>query len=109
MNKKEFLARYPEYTDGIVVRSSDGERLGEVLTLRESDFVIEQGFFFPRDYAVRFDQVERIHDGELVLRRHSRDMLREIPLEEPVPAGRKSVTVRGDEIDKQPSLGDRVA
>ncbi len=102
MDKTEFLRRYPEYLDGIVVFSSDGKRLGEVLALRESDLVIEKGFLFPLDYGIPFDQVARLHDGALILRRHSEDMLREVPEEEArlnIPP--KSVTVRGEEIDKR--------
>ncbi|KYF94186.1 hypothetical protein BE17_33785, partial [Sorangium cellulosum] len=58
----------------MVVRSSDGEKLGKVVQIHESRFEIEKGFFFPKEYAVRYDEVSGIRDGEIILTR-GRDQL----------------------------------
>ncbi len=42
--------------EGMVVRSSDGEKLGKVIRCGEAEFIIEKGFFFPKDYVARYDQ-----------------------------------------------------
>ncbi len=51
--------------EGMKVRSSDGETLGKVLSIGDSSFIIEKGFFFPKDYEARFDQITDIRDGEI--------------------------------------------
>jgi uncharacterized protein (TIGR02271 family) len=52
---------------GMVVRSSDGEKLGKVVQCAESFFLIEKGFFFPKDYLARYEQISEIRDGEVRL------------------------------------------
>jgi uncharacterized protein (TIGR02271 family) len=42
--------------EGMVVRSSDGEKLGKVIRCGAAEFIIEKGFFFPKDYVARYDQ-----------------------------------------------------
>jgi uncharacterized protein (TIGR02271 family) len=54
--------------EGMTVRSADGEELGKVVACEENLFVIEKGFFFPKDYVVRYDQVADIRSGEVSLR-----------------------------------------
>ncbi|WP_437589046.1 YsnF/AvaK domain-containing protein [Sorangium sp. So ce1000] len=63
-----------EIKQGMLVRSSDGEKLGNVVRIDESRFEIEKGFFFPKEYAVRYDEVSGIRDGEVILM-HGRDQL----------------------------------
>ena len=38
---------------GMVVHSSDGERLGKVVAVHADSFIVEKGFFFPVDYTCR--------------------------------------------------------
>ncbi|HET9450789.1 MAG TPA: YsnF/AvaK domain-containing protein [Aggregicoccus sp.] len=61
--------------EGMVVRSSDGEKLGKVFAVGEDAFHIEKGLFFPKDYVARFSDVSDIRDGEIILA-HGRDRLR---------------------------------
>jgi uncharacterized protein (TIGR02271 family) len=61
--------------EGMVVRSSDGEKLGKVFAVGEDAFHIEKGLFFPKDYVARFSDVTDIRDGEIILA-HGRDRLR---------------------------------
>jgi uncharacterized protein (TIGR02271 family) len=49
--------------EGMAVYSSDGEKLGKVLTCDNSTFIIEKGFFFPKDYVARYGDIARV-DGE---------------------------------------------
>jgi uncharacterized protein (TIGR02271 family) len=53
--------------EGMKVRDANGEKMGSV-ALREADtFIIEKGFFFPKDYTVRDEYVADIRDGEVWL------------------------------------------
>lgn len=45
-----------EIREGMTVRSSDGEKLGKVIRCGADEFIIEKGFFFPKDYVARYDQ-----------------------------------------------------
>ncbi|WP_395841048.1 hypothetical protein [Cystobacter fuscus] len=61
--------------EGMTVRSVDGHRLGRVYAVGESEFHIEKGLFFPKDYSVRYSEVGDILDGEIILV-HGKDSLR---------------------------------
>jgi len=60
--------------EGFEARSSDGKRLGKVIAIHSNTFVIEKGFFFPKDYTVPFDEVREVHDKSVVLL-HSQEEL----------------------------------
>jgi uncharacterized protein (TIGR02271 family) len=53
--------------EGMIVRSIDGENLGKVYAIRETDFLIEKGLFFPKDYVCRYADISDIRNGELIL------------------------------------------
>jgi hypothetical protein len=55
--------------DGMTVYSADGERLGKVIRRSGDTLLIEKGLFFKKDYLARFDDVERVEDDRLWLRR----------------------------------------
>ncbi|OJH42303.1 hypothetical protein [Cystobacter ferrugineus] len=61
--------------EGMTVRSIDGHRLGRVYAVGESEFHIEKGLFFPKDYSVRYSEVADIVEGEIILA-HGKDSLR---------------------------------
>ncbi|RKG84760.1 YsnF/AvaK domain-containing protein [Corallococcus terminator] len=60
--------------EGMVVRSSDGEKLGKVFAVSEGEFHIEKGMFFPKDYLVRYAEVSDIRGDEIYLN-HGREAL----------------------------------
>jgi uncharacterized protein (TIGR02271 family) len=47
--------------EGMTVFSSDGEKLGKVQACGGSTFTIEKGFFFPKDYTARYDEVADVN------------------------------------------------
>jgi uncharacterized protein (TIGR02271 family) len=53
--------------EGMTVRSIDGEKLGKVFAVREGEFLIEKGLFFPKDYVCRYPDINEIRGGEIVL------------------------------------------
>ena len=61
------MEKYPELIEGMVVRSRDGERLGKVVLCNETDFQIEKGFFFPKDFIVKYDDILAVREGEVLV------------------------------------------
>jgi uncharacterized protein (TIGR02271 family) len=53
--------------EGMIVYSSDGEKLGKVLACDAASFIIEKGFFFPKDYVARYEDVADITGDEIRL------------------------------------------
>ncbi len=65
-----------EIREGMIVRSSDGQKLGKVIRCGADEFVIEKGFFFPKDYIARYDQASV--SGDEVLLSMPASSLREV-------------------------------
>ena len=51
-----------ELTSGMKVMSSDGESLGKIIRVEPGIFVVEKGFFFPKDYAIPLSLVREVRD-----------------------------------------------
>jgi len=64
--------------EGMTVRGVDGHRLGKVYALRDTEFEIEKGLFFPKDYAVQYGEIRELRRGEIFLA-HGRESLRSLP------------------------------
>jgi hypothetical protein len=73
--------------EGMTVRSADGHRLGKVYAAGETEFHIEKGLFFPKDYAVRYAEISELRHGEIILA-HGKESLRSMPDERPYLAER---------------------
>lgn len=54
--------------EGMVVWSFDDEKLGKVLQCDEQSFLVEKGFFFPKDYALTYDEISEIRDDGIHVR-----------------------------------------
>jgi len=67
--------------EGLAVRSQDGEKLGKVVAVEDDSFFIEKGFFFPKDYRVRYADIQDIRGDEIILL-HGIQNLRELSREE---------------------------
>ena len=52
-----------ELTSGMKVMSSDGESLGKIIRVEPGIFVVEKGFFFPKDYAIPLSLAREVRDG----------------------------------------------
>ena len=55
--------------EGMVVRSSNGKKLGRVLSCTEGSFVVEKGFFLVTDHAARYDDVAELSGNTIQLSR----------------------------------------
>lgn len=60
--------------EGMVVRSSDGKKLGRVLACEEESFIVEKGFFFSTDYVARYDDVTQASGDEIRLSRAQKEL-----------------------------------
>jgi uncharacterized protein (TIGR02271 family) len=94
--------------EGMTVYSSDGEKLGKVLTCDRSTFVIEKGFFFPKDYVARYDHVADVR-GDSIRLSLTKDRFREHGGQMGDIAGREHERERGWSGAGGFSAGDRAA
>jgi hypothetical protein len=53
----------------MVVRGSDGKKMGRVLSRTQGGFVVEKGFFLVTDYETRYDDVADISGDTIQLSR----------------------------------------
>jgi len=53
---------------GKLVRGSDGRKLGRVMQLDESRFMVEKGIFFQRDYYLAYGDIDSVINGEIWLK-----------------------------------------
>ena len=60
--------------EGMTVRSMDGEKLGRVYATSDTEFFIEKGIFFPKEYACKYSEISDIRNGEVILI-HGRESL----------------------------------
>jgi uncharacterized protein (TIGR02271 family) len=71
------MAAMAEVTQGMKVRSSDGANLGKIIRAEPGYFVVEKGFFFPKDYTVQRSLVQDVREGECWLAVSRADLERE--------------------------------
>lgn len=55
--------------EGMTVYSAEGDKLGKVIACDASTFIIEKGFFFPKDFVARFDDVADVRGDDIHLSR----------------------------------------
>ncbi|WP_257453511.1 hypothetical protein [Archangium lipolyticum] len=76
--------------EGMTVRSVDGHKLGKVYAVGETEFHIEKGLFFPKDYAVRYAEISELRNGEIILA-HGKESLRTFSDEVPYGTGTSKI------------------
>src|SRR3954465_11916434 len=54
-------------SEGMQVKSSDGEKLGKVVACQATGFVVEKGFLFPKDLVVPYDRISNVNNGEIII------------------------------------------
>jgi uncharacterized protein (TIGR02271 family) len=54
--------------EGMTVYSADGTKLGKITEAQDASFFIEKGFFFPKEYVARYDEIADIRGDEVFLR-----------------------------------------
>jgi len=74
MDKHEFKKRFPHVEQGMVVYSREGEKLGKLVSADDYSLTIEKGFFFPKDFTFRYDDVEDVSGGEIIMNTHRAEL-----------------------------------
>jgi hypothetical protein len=54
---------------GMIVRSSEGERLGKIVALGPRTLQIEKGIVFPKEFTATYDEIRELRGGEVILAR----------------------------------------
>lgn len=65
MSRNSIDPRFSAITEGMPVYSQDSEKLGKITMLSDDYFVIEKGLFFPKDFTLRYDDIQDLRDGSL--------------------------------------------
>ncbi|MFP4015380.1 MAG: YsnF/AvaK domain-containing protein [Chitinispirillaceae bacterium] len=74
LNRNQFLDKYPGVSEGNNAYTRDGEKLGKIIELNDDYLTIEKGFFFPKDFTFRYDDISEVRDGELILKENRGDL-----------------------------------
>lgn len=74
VTRKQFSEKFPAVTEGLNVFTQDGEKLGKVIELEDDYLTVEKGFFFPKDFTFRYDDVVDVRDDELFINRNRSEL-----------------------------------
>ncbi len=74
LHKNEFLDTHPEIHTHMDAYSLDGEKLGAVERLDDDSITIEKGWFFPRDFTIRYDDVVDVREDHLIVNQGRTDL-----------------------------------
>lgn len=74
LHKNDFLNTHPEIHTHMDAYSLDGEKLGAVERLDDDSITIEKGWFFPKDFTIRYDDVVDIREDHLIVNRGRTDL-----------------------------------
>lgn len=91
----------------MTVHSADGEKLGKVLTCDELSFIVEKGFFFPKDYVARYEDVAEV-SGDTIRLRTGQEALRSFDQGEGAPA-EPGIAAGAAGIGAEPGIGTSAA
>jgi uncharacterized protein (TIGR02271 family) len=66
-NREKALTRFQGMSEGTPVYTQDDERLGKITHLDDDSFTVEKGIFFPKDFIIRYDDIQDIRDKGIYL------------------------------------------
>jgi uncharacterized protein (TIGR02271 family) len=105
--------------EGMIVKTSDGHKLGKIIACEPETFIVEKGFFLPKEYIADYTQVSDVRDDEVWLMAtkdqilgsaHKTDTYREGTYHEGTTAGlaaeEQRVTLSEEELVAQKSIKD---
>jgi len=95
--------RRDDITDGMLVRSRDGHRLGMVIQCNPDSFQVEKGIFFPEEYLASYADVFDVTEGEIHLK-HDAESLR--PMN---PLGWEATGLPSSEAELEPEPDSEAA
>jgi uncharacterized protein (TIGR02271 family) len=61
------MNRQVRLVEGMVVHSSDGGKLGRIVSCLPNGFIVEKGLFLPKASQFRYEDVSDVRDGEVYL------------------------------------------
>jgi uncharacterized protein (TIGR02271 family) len=67
LDREAALTRFQGMSEGTPVYSRDDERLGKITHLDDDSFTVEKGIFFPKDFVIRYDDIQDIRDKGIYL------------------------------------------
>lgn len=67
LNKKEFMLKNPGFHEGMEAFNMEGDKLGKVVNIQDDNVTIEKGFFFPKDFTFRYDDIVKLNDNSVTI------------------------------------------
>jgi uncharacterized protein (TIGR02271 family) len=67
-SRRSEMINRTELSEGMTVRSSDGDKLGKIIAIDDQGILLEKGIFFPKEYQANFDQLDQVWSGDLYLK-----------------------------------------
>jgi len=67
LTKSLFMEKYPTVREGTKVFGRDGEELGKASYFGDESFTVQKGLFFPKDFTLRYDDIQEFKDGGIYL------------------------------------------
>jgi uncharacterized protein (TIGR02271 family) len=74
MNRETTLKKFPQFKDGMSVKSQDGENLGKISSIDEDSFGVTKGLFFPKDFTARYEDIVTVSDDIIYLNQNVKDL-----------------------------------
>jgi uncharacterized protein (TIGR02271 family) len=83
---------------GMSVHSADGKNLGKVVSREDNTFVIEKGFFFPKDHVATYEEVRMVQDDEIELQRTAKELDESSSVVSRTPEAPSAAAMTSDEV-----------
>lgn len=63
----ESMDEYVTLVPGLEVHDTNGDKIGKIIEVNDDSFVVEKGFFFPKDYVIPLMVVDRVDEDDHVI------------------------------------------
>ncbi len=74
LKKNEFFNKYPNLHEGTTAYDIEGDKLGKVVDMADDYLTIEKGFFFPKDFTIRYDDILETRPDGITVKQHREDL-----------------------------------
>lgn len=90
---------------GMMVHTSDGQKLGKIQSLEADGFIIEKGLIFKKEYSCRYDLVSDVRGDDVIISRKYADIGRDETSQS--TAGAWTGTERGERMSDRTDWNER--
>lgn len=74
LTREEFCKTHSDIRVGLTAYSINGEKLGMIERVDDVSFIVGRGWFFHKDFAVPYDDIDDVREAGVVIRQRSQDL-----------------------------------